>query len=84
MVGGGGGSTFNFKYIHCTICVEVSLLNVNGAMQVLTPSTFSRLTSTQIVQCMYLKLNVRPQTAPDPNIISTPTDFRSFIALRTI
>ena len=32
MVGGGGGSTFNFKYLHCTIYVEVSLLNVNGAM----------------------------------------------------
>ena len=34
-----GGSTFDFKYIHCTICVEVSLLNVNGAMQVLTVQT---------------------------------------------
>ena len=32
MVGGGGGSRFNFEYPHCTICVEVSLLNVNGTM----------------------------------------------------
>ena len=32
MVGGGGGSRFDFKYLHCTIYVEVSLLNVNGTM----------------------------------------------------
>ena len=56
MVGGGGGSRFNIKYLHSTIYVEVSLLNINGTMWVLnvnpTPTNRPR------AQCVFPPLPI--------------------------